>query len=47
LREAEGVPKEPLSRDDETLGLWRFEKLEEGGLPDDSALRNPARPVTP
>jgi type 1 glutamine amidotransferase len=47
LRDAEGVPGEPLSRDDATLGLWRFEKLEEGGLSDESELRNPARPVKP
>jgi hypothetical protein len=47
LRDAEGVPREPLSRDDATLGLWRFEKLEEEGLSDESELRNPAFPVKP
>jgi len=47
VRDGEGVPTEPLSRDDATLGLWRFEKLVEGKLPDESPRSNAAQPVTP
>jgi hypothetical protein len=47
LRDPEGIPSEPLSRDDATLGLWRFDKLVEGELADESPRSNAARPVAP
>jgi type 1 glutamine amidotransferase len=47
LRDPEGIPSEPLSRDDATLGLWRFDKLVEGELADESPRSNAASPVAP
>lgn len=37
------VPTAPLALEDATLGLWRFDSLDQGRLPDIGRLNNPAR----
>ena len=41
-----GVPDGPLDADKQTIGLWRLDKLDAGGSPDESSVKNAARPAT-
>ncbi|MCW3053190.1 MAG: gcd, partial [Chthonomonadales bacterium] len=41
------VPTAPLALEDTSIGLWRFDKLEQGVFADIGRLNNPARPRTP
>ena len=50
LREIKGVPDGPLDADEQTIGLWRLDKLDAGGSPDESSAekcRPPSRPRPP
>ncbi|MCY2963403.1 MAG: ThuA domain-containing protein, partial [Planctomycetota bacterium] len=44
-REIGKVPTEPFAADDRTLGLWRFEQIEDSRLHDESSLKNDAKLV--
>ncbi|MBS0263406.1 MAG: hypothetical protein JSS02_15800 [Planctomycetes bacterium] len=43
VRDFTTVPKSPLSVDDQTLGLWRFNQSQEGQIVDEGTLKQPAR----
>lgn len=45
VRDLSKVPTESLALDDQTLGLWRCERIDESRLLDESALKNDARLV--
>ena len=41
------APQSPLAVEDASLGLWRFDALDQGRFPDIGRLNNPARPAAP
>ena len=41
------VPQAPLALEDASLGLWRFDALDQGRFADIGRLNNPARPAAP
>jgi putative heme-binding domain-containing protein len=43
VREVKGLPDTPFSADEQTIGLWHFDKLDKDQFEDASKLQNPAR----
>ncbi len=42
LRPLDAIPSAPLTADEQTLGLWHFDRIEGGKVEDVSATKNPA-----
>ena len=42
IRQFDAIPSSPSSVDEQTIGLWHFDRLESGKVEDASAQRNPA-----
>jgi putative heme-binding domain-containing protein len=42
VRTLDGIPTAPLAADDQTIGLWHFDRIESGKVDDASAMKNPA-----
>jgi hypothetical protein len=45
VRDLQTTGTKPLTADEQTVGLWSLDELEEGHLPDRSKLKNVAMPV--